>query len=277
MRKLNFLFFVAKRLGRPHGGRPQGYVPTAGVVLTILLGITSCVSHEELRNFNQGPEFSAAPVDIPDLPPLQIQRGDLLFIQVYAPGEGSAAPFNLLGAEGNASVEASTFKVDETGEVELPKLGRKKLAGLTLSEAKDTLKAHLREYLNDPIIHLRFLNLRFTVLGEVKNPATLSLPDERITILQALGLVGDITNYGDRTRILVIRERNGQRTTGFVNIQDRNVFQSPFFYLEPNDFVYVEPTKAKVATVSDQANKILPWISAGTVFLNLVIILATRG
>lgn len=246
------------------------------LLIALMAGLSSCVSHDDLMNLNQGPAFPTAPVDIPRLEPLKIQKGDLLYIQVFSPGEGAAAPFNLLGPEGTASDEASTFKVDENGIVELPGLGPQPLAGLTLAAARDTIKNDLNTFLNDPIVHIRFLDLRFSVLGEVRSPGTITLPEERITIFQALGFAGDLTNYGDRTNILVVRERDGKRTFGNVNIQDRNVFQSPYFYLEPNDLVYVYPTKAKVATVSDQANKVLPWVSAGAVLLNLVIILSRR-
>ncbi|MBK8653240.1 MAG: hypothetical protein IPN20_04955 [Haliscomenobacter sp.] len=89
-------------------------------------------------------------------------------------------------------------------------------------------------------------------------------------------MVSDLTNYGDREHILVVREQNGQRLYGHVNLRDRNVFQSPFFYLQRDDVLYVQPLKQKVATVADQTTRILPWISAGTVFLNLVIILSRR-
>ena len=120
---------------------------------------------------------------------------------------------------------------------------------------------------------MRWLNFKFTVLGEVSRPATYTLQERSVTVLEAVGLAGDLTNYGSRKNILVIREQDGKREFGRVDLQDRNVFASPYFYLNQNDVVYVEPLKQKTSVVSDQATEVLPWVSAGAILANIIILL----
>ncbi|MCB0572315.1 MAG: polysaccharide biosynthesis/export family protein [Phaeodactylibacter sp.] len=248
------------------------------IILVIIL-FGSCVSHQELLNFNEGPDFPVQPQDVPEPPALRIQPDDALFINIHALDQELAAPFNLAPLNTTSqggTATAANFLVDSEGYIEMPVVGAFHVGGLTIPEARDSLRRSLEPFLQGPIVTIRFTQFRFTVLGEVKTPTTFTLPEEKITILEALGMAGDLTNYGNRTNILVVREENGQRSYGHINLHDRNVFQSPFFYLRPNDVIYVEPLKQKTGSISDQAAKVLPWISAGTVLLNLIIILSRQ-
>ena len=166
------------------------------------------------------------------------------------------------------------YLVDSEGYIDVPVLGKIFVAGLTFQELKEQLLQQLATYLKDPVVVVRFLNFRVTVLGEVSNPSTFLLANERVTLLDALGQAGDITPYGNRTNILVIREQNGERNFGRLNIQDREIFQSPYFYLQQNDVVYVEPLEEKTSTVRDQTQRILPWLSVITSLTTLVITLS---
>ena len=253
------------------------------LLFTLLLPtllVSSCVTHEELLNFNQGEAFSLSPVDITNLPQLQIQLDDLLSIRVKALELSAVEPFNLdpVGANNfNANVTMRPligYLVTREGTIEFPMLGTIQVAGLTTDELRDSLKVKLAPFLNAPVITVRFLNFRITVLGEVTNPNTFLVGNERITILDALGQAGDITPYGNRTNVLVIREQNGQRQTARLNLQDRNIFESPFFYLQQNDVVYVEPLKARTASIRDQSQRLLPWLSAITALTTLAITLS---
>ncbi len=245
-------------------------------LLCILLN--ACVSHQELVNFNQGPAFPTQPDSIGALPMLRIQPDDALYISIHALEQPEATqPFNLSPLAANdgrtgANAQAN-YLVDDAGHVEMPIIGTVRLAGLSIPEARDTIRTRLLPYLKAPVVHIRFVQFKFTILGEVKSPTTFTLSEERVTLLEALGMAGDLTNYANRTNILVIREENGLRSFGRVNIQARDVFRSPYFYLRPNDVIYVEPTKDKIGAVSDQFTKALPWIGTGTAALNLIIIL----
>lgn len=252
----------------------------------LLLAGVGCVSHEQLVNFNQGPEFPAAGQAIAPVPEPLIQPFDALALSINALDAEAVAPFNLpatnptgaLAPTGSGPAQAgANYQVDAQGNIELPLVGTFHIGGLTVAQARDSIAAVLTRYVKNPFITLRrFAQFRFTVLGEVKTPTTFTLTEDRVTILQAIGMAGDLTNYGDREHILVVREQNGQRLYGHVNLRDRNVFLSPYFYLQRDDVLYVQPLKQKAATVADQTTKLAPFISLGIGVLNLVAIIVTR-
>ena len=251
------------------------------LIITCLgLFLSSCVTHEELLNFNQGEAFPATPIAITNLPQLQIQPDDLLSIRIKTLELEAAEPFNVDPPGVNNLNVNSTMRplvgylVTREGTIDFPMLGTIEVIGLTTDELRDTLKEKLVPFLNDPVVMVRFLNFRVTVLGEVATPNTFFVGNERMTILDALGQAGDITPYGNRTNVLVIREQNGQRQTTRLNLQDRNIFESPFFYLQQNDVVYVEPMKVRTASIRDQSQRLLPWLSAITALTTLAITLS---
>ena len=242
----------------------------------LLINLSACIAPEELQNFNQGPAFPDQPVDITAKSEILIQSDDEISISVYAFDQLAAAPFNITSSisDGNlsaASGNISTYLVDQDGYIDFPELGRIQLAGLTIEQAKTALIEKLKTYIKNPIVNIRFTNFRITVIGEVKQPATFTFPDEKVTILEAIGMAGDLTSYGNRTDILIIREQNGQREFGHVNLRDRQVFQSPYFYLKQNDVVYVYPIKDKTATVNSQAQRIIPWVATLTTLATFII------
>lgn len=243
----------------------------------LALSLLSCVNHKQLVNFNEGPAFPVGEQAIQMAENMRIQPDDLLEIGVYSQDPEAVAPFTLQGAgslakEGN-NISGSQFLVDNEGHISFPILGNVHLAGLSIEQARDTLKAKIEHFITNPIIHMRWLNFKFTVLGEVNKPATYTLQEQRISVLEAVGYAGDLTNYGNRKNILVIREQDGKRIFGRLNLQDRAVFNSPYYYLKQNDVVYIEPLKQKTGVVSDQATKALPWISAGAIVANIFILI----
>jgi polysaccharide export outer membrane protein len=247
------------------------------LLLLLLTSLASCVQHKELLNFNEGPTFPSEAQPISVVADVRIQADDLLEIGIYAEDPAAVAPFTLQGmgerSKEQNNVAGNHFLVDQAGDIEFPVLGKIHLSGLSVEQAHDTFKIKLQRYINNPIVNVRWLNFKFTVLGEVSRPATYTLPERSVTVLEAVGLAGDLTNYGNRKNILVIREQDGKREFGRVDLQDRNVFASPYFYLKQNDVIYVEPRKQKTGVVSDQAAKVLPWVSAGAILANVVILL----
>ena len=243
----------------------------------LLLSLSACVQHKELVNFNEGPAFPEGAHPIPVAAEVRIQPDDLLEIGVYAEDPLAVAPFTLQGVGARTKEEnnlaGNNFLVDQQGYIEFPVLGKILLGGLTVEQARDTFKLKLQRYITQPIVNVRWLNFKFTVLGEVAHPATYTLSERNVTVLEAVGLAGDLTNYGNRKNILVIREQDGKREFGRINLQDRAVFLSSFYYLKQNDVVYVEPIKQKTSIVSDQAAKVLPWISAGAIVANIFILI----
>jgi len=234
-----------------------------------------CVQHRDLLNLNEGPAFEDLPGEIQTGAALTIQPDDILAITVYSLDPKAAEPFNLrqLGPEtgGENAGTARGYLVDAQGHIDFPVLGQIQLQGKTMPEAKAHITKLLTDYIKDPIVQLRFTNFRVTVLGEVTTPATFTLPDEQVSIFELLGMAGDLTAYGNRRNILVVREQNGQRTFGRINLQARDVFESPYFYLKQNDLIYIEPRKEVTATVRDPLTQVLPYVTIVTTLTTLVI------
>lgn len=182
----------------------------------------------------------------------RIQADDLLSITVTSLNAESNMLFNagvLIPAEGsNTTISApinESYLVDKDGFINYPVIGQIKLEGFTKQEAIIRMSELLVEYVKDPIINIRFMNFKVTVIGEVQQPNSFVIPTEKITVLEALGLAGDMTAYGKRENVLIIREKDGIRTANRLNLNNKEVLNSDFFYLQQNDIVYVEPYKTK--------------------------------
>ena len=248
----------------------------------LLITLASCVHHRELLNLNEGPEF-------PNLPEstlytaLRIQPDDLLSISIQSSDPVASAPYSLGSSPGitgnnaaaNAAPTASNgFLVDPDGNINLPEIGMITVAGLSTFSARDTITSRLKKFLRAPIVNVRLQNFKYTVLGEVASPGAYSIPNERINVLEALGTAGDVGVYGNRSNVLVIREENGKRSFGRLDLHQRDIFNSPYFYLKQNDLIYVEPAKNKTATVSDSANKYLQWAAPILSIITIIITLS---
>ena len=226
---------------------------------------------------------------------VQIQPDDILEIIVNSINTDAAAPFNMgnsnpAPAPGSRIIQSITsgqinssstggtttgkgYLVDKQGSIDFPVLGNIQVKGLTITQLKDTLKSKLNKYLQDPIINIRLLNYKVTVLGEVMRPSTYSIPSERITVVDAIGMAGDLTIYGKRENVLLIREEKGERKFIRLNLNSSNIFESPYYYLKQNDIIYVEPNKSKIAA-SDITQ--LRNISIATSAITLLIVIISR-
>ncbi len=237
-----------------------------------LLLLSSCIHHRELVNFNEGPEFSAAAETIANQNPILLQADDLLAISVQSVDPRASAPFNFISLPdgstsetgggvqpGTNAVAQPNYLIDANGTINFPLIGPVRAAGLSTAQLRDSLSFQVSKYIQNPIINVRLTNFRFSVLGEVSRAGSFSISNERINILQALGMAGDLTNYGNRDNVLIIRERNGKREFGRLNLHQRDLFKSPYFYLMQNDLIYVEPLPAKIGSTSDGATKYLQW------------------
>ncbi len=145
--------------------------------------------------------------------------------------------------------ERGGYLVNADGFIQFPVLGQIKAAGLTKEQLKDMILQPIlaQKLLKDPLVEIRFLNYEVTVLGEVGNPTVITVPNEKISMLKAIGLAGDLTIHGKRNNVLLIREDSGSRVTHHVDLTSPDFLSSPFYYLQPNDVVYVQPNKARGA------------------------------
>jgi polysaccharide biosynthesis/export protein len=183
-----------------------------------------------------------------------LKTDDLLSITVLGADVEAVKPFNLpivnynqnVGAYNQGNPTQSGYLIDPEGNIDFPVVGKIKINGLTRTQAVDTLKIKLKAYLNHPSIVLRIINYKVTVLGEVRNPGTFTIPNERITLPEALGIAGDLTIFARRQNISVIRDVDGVKTETFINLTNKDIFSSPVYYLQQNDLVYVSPNRAKI-------------------------------
>ncbi|WP_236590159.1 MULTISPECIES: polysaccharide biosynthesis/export family protein [Sphingobacterium] len=183
----------------------------------------------------------------------KIQPSDILTVVVTAADPKATIPFNPVSmmANGNLTQQTDlalrpTYTVDNSGDIILPMLGKVHVAGLTRVQAIDKIRKELGDYIKDPGVNINFNNFRISVLGEVNRPGSFILPTERVTILEALGLAGDLTIRGVRENIMLVREVDGQKTIHRIDLTQQNTLNSPYYYLVQNDVVYVEPNKAQI-------------------------------
>jgi polysaccharide biosynthesis/export protein len=208
-----------------------------------------------------------------------IQKNDLLSITVSSPNATASQPFNTVvnvstQTLGYTATQAAGYLVDRDGYIDLPMLGRIKAAGLTKHVLKENITKVLvdNKYLLFPIVNVRYLNFKVTVLGEVAHPMVVNVPDEKINILEALGFAGDLTIYARRDNIALIREEQGKRIVRRLDLNSGNLLTSPYYYLLSGDIIYVEPNKAKVSSASNART----WIPVALSTLGLAVILADR-
>jgi len=168
------------------------------------------------------------------------------------------------------------YMVSYDGFIDFPVLGRVAVSGFTLTETRNLLLTMIQPYVKDAVVNVQFLNFKFTILGEVNRPSTYNVPNPRITILEAIGMAGDMNVYANRTNVLVIREVNGQREYGTVDLQSPELFASPYYYLSQNDVIYIEPLRQRIATVADPAQRIIGYVTAGLSILSIVLALTRR-
>jgi polysaccharide export outer membrane protein len=193
-----------------------------------------------------------------------IQPDDILSIVVNSLSAESNMLFNqgVLGTLGSRVSNSSDnetiegYLVDEQGEINFPVIGKIKLGGLTTQEATDTIQSILdRDYVKNPIVNIRYLNYQITVLGEVKTPSVYTVATDKVNVLEALSMAGDLTPFGLRNNVLVIRENDGERLLYRVDLNDKELLSNPGYYLQQNDIVYVEPDKIRrVQTSAGRSN-----------------------
>ncbi|MGM9476220.1 polysaccharide biosynthesis/export family protein [Pedobacter sp. GSP4] len=227
------------------------------VMLLVVALSTSCVSNKKIAYFqdiqsvNQAKLENAAKFTEPT-----IQSDDILGINVFTlnPQSGAivnqAAANTLLGGNASTSVasqQVSGFLVDRNGEVELSLIGKVKVAGLTTYQARELIREKASSVYKEPNVQLRFINFKVSVLGEVNSPSAYTLPNEKVSILDALSLAGDLTIYGRRDNVLIVRDNNGKKEFARLDLNSSEIFNSPFYYLKQNDVIYVEPNKRKVS------------------------------
>lgn len=232
------------------------------ICVALALALCSCGSQKDLAYF-QDAQTGALDTAVGRLN--TIRTGDVLMISVSSSTPELAIPYNLFSARSQiASTTAAAnsssrvisnvtyegYTVDSEGCINFPVLGKIKAEGLTREQLAKQLQDTLQSVMPDPVVTVTFVNFFVTVIGEVARPGTYNFPGDRLTLLEAIGFAGDLTVYGERSKVMVIREENGERHVEILNLKSKDIFTSPYFYLKQNDVVYVEPVGAKAKSVS---------------------------
>ncbi|SEL25674.1 polysaccharide biosynthesis/export family protein [Parapedobacter koreensis] len=247
--------------------------------LCVLAGLSSCVSRKEIVYFGNIP-IDDPRVKLPDYQEPLIQVDDILHVTVQTIDGGLAMATNqpsggIVGATSSTSSTTSSvpagYLVDTDGQITIPMLGRFNVAGLTTSEVREQVTEAASKYFKDPTVQVRFANFKITVIGEVAQPATYTVPSEKVTLLDAIGMAGDLTLFGKRENVLLIRDNNGQKEFVRLNLTTYETFSSPYFYLKQNDVIYVEPGKGRLAALNNTPRQIVA-ITASIVSLVSVIL-----
>jgi polysaccharide export outer membrane protein len=211
----------------------------------------SCSTQKQLPNYLQNVTDSTGKGEV-KISELKIQKNDILIIQIYSAATDPKvdAIYNMPASNSTPGQTTSSggFLVDANGNIEYPKLGVFHAEGLTKPELGAQIKKRLTEpdtLLKDPVVIIRFQNLKITVLGEVTTQGVINFPGERVTILEAVGMAGGVTEYGMKSAVKVMRETDGKRQTGLVDLSSDKLFESPYYNLMPNDVVIIDPSPRK--------------------------------
>lgn len=248
-------------------------------VLLVMFLAVSCVNTRKAVYFNDIQD-STIPLTVADLEPV-IQKNDLLSITVSSLNTKATETFNAPNTAtvqstsgGAGGLQATGYLVDQDGFIQFPILGKIKATGLTKKALTDNITKSLidTKQLLDPIVNIRYLNYRVTVLGEVAHPTVVNVPNEKITLLEAIGLAGDLTLYAKRDNVMILREENGQRIVKRLDLNSNEILTSPYFYLKTNDIVYVEPNRSRIRST----NRIIEWLPVVFSALSLTAILLDR-
>jgi len=220
------------------------------IVLLICPGIfiacflSSCISNKKIVYFNNLPDSTKIQLDKLQPPRSIVQINDILEISVGGENEKTVQYIQQYFSGG----QIIKAVVDADGNAELPKLGKIHVIGLTNESLKDTITNRYREYLVDPIVQVKFGNFRFKIIGEVRSPGSYDMESDNVNIFEALGKAGDLTEYAQRDHIKIIRNINGSREVIALNLNDKSILNSPDYYINRYDIIYVEPKNLKLTT-----------------------------
>ncbi|MCX6272737.1 MAG: polysaccharide biosynthesis/export family protein [Bacteroidetes bacterium] len=220
----------------------------------VLLLFSSCISQRRVKYLQDtSKQDTTTSFQIPYSKAYKIQAGDNLYIRIVSLDEKTNNVFNLTPSNNNmtssgndASLYITSYTVDVNGYIMMPILGNVYVKDKSLDQIKTVLQESVNEYLNGSTVIVKLVSFNFTVLGEVRKPGRFPVFQDKINLFEAIGLAGDLTPFGNRRNVKLIRENNGKTFVYVLSLTDKKVLESEFYYLKPNDIIYIEPMKGKV-------------------------------
>ena len=238
------------------------------IILFFIIAFGACTSQKKLIYF-QG-EIPALNSD--SLYKARIYSGDILSISIFTINKDAfpylSVPNDQLGSDNRSDYEKG-YMVNEKGEVKLPLIGIILLNGLTISEATLQIEQKFKEFIQDPIVTVKKLNFKITVLGEVNKPGTYEISNEKITLPEAIGMAGDLSQFSDKENLRIIRDENGKRIDFYVNLTDAKSLSASSYYLHPGDILYVSPLRRRAF------QNITPSVTVFTSILTTAVVVLT--
>lgn len=234
--------------------------------------LNACTSYKEVPLFRDLPQSGELKETIDNYSPLIVQKNDILNISVSSLNAEASAIFNNpngIAQQGTVSATSAgnEFIVSHNGDIQLPYIGKIQVAGLTTAAVTEIITEKLKDHLKEPVVNLKINNFKIAVFGGVNSAGILTVPTERITLIEALILAGDLKVTAKRNNILIVREIDGERKYARFDLGSKSTFNSPYFYLKSNDLIYVKP-----GTSEEQRNSILTGISALSTVISLILI-----
>lgn len=245
-------------------------LPCCVIYFFIILFSSSCVSNKNVVYFNNLPDTVKLQLDRLSLPAKMVQVNDVLEISVGGENEKTVQYIQTYFT-GQPLLKVI---VDIDGNIELPKIGKVHVAGLSKEAVKEAVTIAYKEYLVDPVVQVKLSNFHFTVLGEVKTPGVYDIDAEKVTIFEAVGRAGDLSSYAERQKIKIIRDLNGERSIISMDLTDQAILNSPDYYIQRYDIIYVAPKEAK--QVNENIQRVTPYLSIISSLL-AIIVLITRN
>ena len=244
----------------------SGWLLICFCVFTISFSTSSCISTKKVTYFNNLPDSSKIQLGKLQPPPFIVQVNDVLDIKIGGENEKTVQYINQYFTGGTSGMQAM---VDIDGNIELPKIGKMKVAGLSKEAVRDTIANRYKEYLLDPIVSVNFGNFKFSVFGEVSAPGNFDVPAEKINILEALAQAHGLTQYAKWENLKIIREVNSERQVISINMNDKKILNSPDYYLNRYDMIYVESKSLKLTT--ENVQRTVAYIGAASGILALLL------
>lgn len=259
-------------------------------LLVFVVFFTSCITRKQITYFQDLSGIDTLGVaNSSDVSGLRtafyettIRSGDILNITIMSLSSESNLLINPLPVNQNISTPEKSltqatpgFLVDSKGNIQLPLIGDVRVEGMTVNEIRQFLTTEMEKYVSSPTVTVRFSNFKITILGDVARPGVYPVPNERITLMEALGLAGDLSIYGMRGSVKLIREVNGKNQIYKIDLTSKDILNSPYMYLHPNDLIYVDPMSGKAAN-SDNIYRILPIVISGLSAITVLLLYLKR-
>ncbi|MFW6351985.1 MAG: polysaccharide biosynthesis/export family protein [Bacteroidota bacterium] len=233
----------------------------------ITLSFLACVPQKRISYVQSDPDKSPAQmvyrgVQVDDA----IRPGDEIFLKITSADE-EAQNLNLDGQRGVNDPTFQSYTVDDDGTAKFPYIGKIRLTGLTLTQASDSIESALSQFLYMPNVYLRFVNTKLTVLGEVARPGVYMFNYKDVNVFEALGYAGDITQFGNRREVLIIREDGVRRRKIFVDLTDEKLLESEYFILKSGDVIFIEPLKRKIWGIDEVPYNLITTLITTSIFV----------